>query len=106
MGIPRKRNYKKEAESEANKYKKMTCRIPLYEWSLLHKVLEDAEWTYQDFMEACYKSLLRGDPNMMKVMKDYRVLSSIPQEVIDEYTISFKEREALLKEFEKEGEEL
>ncbi len=70
---------------------------------VLHKILADENCTFQGFVDACVQALLRADPNMMKVLKDFKMLAGVPKEVLGECVISQRERSSLLEEFEKKG---
>lgn len=88
--------------SEAVKDKKW--RINRADDIVLSKILDDEGVSFQAFVDACVQALLRADPNMLKVMKDFKMLKEIPKEVLGEYVISQRERANLLEEFEKKGE--
>lgn len=88
--------------SEAVKDKKW--RINRADDIVLSKILDDEGVSFQAFVDACVQALLRADPNMLKVMKDFKMLKEIPKEVLVEYVISQRERANLLEEFEKKGE--
>ncbi len=68
---------------------------------ILKKILDDNNTTMQVFFEACVKAYLRGDPNIMKVLKDFLLLRDVSKEDLAGYVISTRERTSLLDEFEK-----
>lgn len=68
--------------------------------ALFMKLLEDSNLTFQSFSEACMQAFLRGDPSIMKVIKDWRVLNTIPKENLERYTLSHRERAEIMKELE------
>jgi hypothetical protein len=93
-----------QADDERNK----VCKIKRWrsnraDDAILSKILSDEGMTFQAFIDACTQSLLRADPNMLKVMKDFKMLLDIPKETIGEYVFSQRERTSLLEEFEKKG---
>lgn len=92
-----------EEKSNDKVWKPKHYRVNKTDEAVMVKILGDAGFTFQAFVEACVQALLRGDPNMMKVMKDFQVLRDIPKESLSEYIISHRERTALLEEFEKKS---
>jgi hypothetical protein len=86
-------------EKERN-IQKINFRLHTNDKLLFTKYLEDANLTYQAFMDACMQAFLRGDPAIMKVIKDWRVLNEIPKEHLERYTLSHRERAEIAKELE------
>jgi hypothetical protein len=91
----------KEKRDKVLKGKKFRCNRA--EDILLEKVLSDSDMTFQSFVDACVQALLRADPNMLKVLKDFKILKEVPKEVLGEFILSQRERTTLLEEFEKKG---
>lgn len=70
--------------------------------ALLSKLLTDEKLSYQSFAHACMDAFLRGDPSIMKVIKDFKTLRDIPKEHMDKFSLSKRERDAMLDELEKD----
>jgi hypothetical protein len=81
-------------------FKRMSIKLHPDDKRVLQKILIDDDLTFQAFMEACVQSYLRGDPNILKVVKDYKLISRLPKEKLAEYLLSHREREKLLRELE------
>lgn len=88
---------------ESDLFKRSSIKLHPDDQRVLKKLLVDDDLSFQAFMEACVQAYLRGDPNMLKVVKDFRMLRRIPKEKLAEYLMSHRERERLLKEMEEES---
>lgn len=79
-------------------------RLHVNDHKVLKKILIDDGMRFQTFVSACVEAYLRGDPSILKVVKDWKDLNTIPKDVRDKYTLSQRERRALLDELEEAGE--
>lgn len=80
--------------------KQVPFRIHNNDYILLKKLLSDEDLRFQHLVDACVQAYMRGDPHVMKVVKDYVEQSHIPKEHKDQYTLSQRERSKLLDELE------
>lgn len=76
-------------------------RLHINDHKLLKKLLTDEGMKFQTFVDACVQAYLRGDPLMLKFIKDWKELNSIPKEFRGMYTLSHRERMNILDELEK-----
>ena len=90
-------------DKELPVYKNKHFRINRADDVILDKILSDENVSFQMFMDSVIQAFMRGDPNIMKVLKDFKKLRELPKEVLEEYAISHRERTLLLDEFEKKG---
>lgn len=74
----------------------ITFRLHRNDKALLTKLLSDEKLSYQSFADACAQAYLRGDPAIIKVIKDWRTLNEIPKDLQDRYTLSHRERAKIL----------
>ena len=74
----------------------ITFRLHMNDKLLLMKLLSDDNLTYQGFAESCMEAYLRGDPSIIKVIKDWRMLNEIPKDLQEKYTLSHRERAKIL----------
>jgi hypothetical protein len=77
-------------------------RIHVDDYALLRKMLFDDGMKFQFFVDACVQAYLRGDPAMLRFVKDWKMMSEIPREKKAMYMLSHRDRQALLDEFEKD----
>lgn len=79
-------------------------RLHINDHKALKKLLIDDGMKFQTFVSACVEAYLRGDPNIVKAVKDWKDLNTIPKDVRDRYSLSQRERKALLDELEEASE--
>lgn len=91
-------------ESQKN-IKQIPFRIHANDKVLFMKLLSDGGMTFQSFSQACMEAFLRADPAVLKVIKDWRDLSTVPKDYQDRFTLSHRERDAIQKELEQMGGE-
>lgn len=72
------------------------------DYRILKKFLADDGLTFQGLVKVCVKAYVEGNPLILKLLKQHAELSLVPQEVLDRYTLSRRERENLLNDIEKE----
>lgn len=75
-------------------------RLDVNDHKALKKLLIDDEMTFQKFVASCVEAYLRGDPNILKCVKDWKLINSIPPEDRDKYNLSQRERQNILDEIE------
>lgn len=90
----------KKTEKELN-IKQLSYRLHVNDKILFKKVLRDEEIGFQSFVDACMHAFLRGDPNIMKVIDDWKQLSTVPRDHVELYTLSHRERVELQKELDR-----
>ena len=79
---------------------KLTFRLHRNDKIVFLKLLRDEKLTFQWFVDACMDAYMRADPGIMKVVKDWQELKEVPPEHQGLYTLSHRERKALLDELE------
>lgn len=89
-------------ESQKN-IRQIPFRIHANDKVLFMKLLSDGDMTFQSFSQACMEAFLRADPAILKVIKDWRDLSTVPKDYQKLYTLSHRERDAIQKELEGMG---
>lgn len=73
-------------------------RLHMNDHKMMKKILVDEGMTFQTFVSACVEAFLRADPAIMRAIKEWKDLNSIPKDVRDKYTFSQRERQAILSE--------
>lgn len=76
----------------------VSFRLHMNDHTVLKKMLSDEDLTFQSLVSAAVEAYLRGDPAILKVLKDYKDLNTIPKEVRNQYSLSHRERQAVLDE--------
>lgn len=84
-------------EKERN-IQQVPFRLHMNDHKLLKKLLGDDSLTFQGFVDICVQAYLKGDPTFLKMVKQWKELNTVPKEVQDRYTLSQRERQALLDE--------
>ena len=74
----------------------ITFRLHMNDKLLLSKLLGDDNLSYQSFADACMQAYLRGDPSIIKVIKDWHLLNEVPKDFQEKYTLSHRERAKIL----------
>jgi len=80
--------------------RRLAFRIHLNDEKLFMKLLDDDNITYQFFADACAQAYLRGDRSILKVLKDWKDLTTVPVEHRELYTLSHRERSLIQKELD------
>lgn len=75
-------------------------RLHENDWKLLRKLLTDEKMTFQTFVDASVQAYLRGDPAIIKVIRDHKDLSSVPSDYKDKGVLSRRERDRILDELD------
>ena len=70
------------------------------DWKLMRKLLTDEKMTFQTFVDACTQAYLRGDPSIVKAIRDYKELGTVPKEYRDKAVLSRRERDSILDELD------
>jgi hypothetical protein len=96
---------KEKVPERLKNIRQIPFRLHMNDKILFMKLLSDADLTYQSFSQACMEAFLRADPAVMKVIKDWRDLSTVPKDHLERYTLSHRERDAIQKELEQMGGE-
>jgi len=75
-------------------------RMHSHDKALLAKLLGDDGLSFQAWATACMDAYLRGDPGIIKAIKDWRTINAIPLELQKKYTLSHRERAQILDDLE------
>lgn len=75
-------------------------RIHANDYILLKKLLVDDGMKFQTFVASCVEAYMRGDPNILKCVKDWKEISAIPRVDRDKYSLSHRDRQKILDEIE------
>lgn len=97
-------NEKKDPKMDSKSMRQVPYRIHDNDYKVLKKLFADDSLTFQSFTRFCVDSYLKGDPLMLRLLKQNRELSAVPKDVLDRYTLSQRERQALLEEIEREND--
>lgn len=81
---------------------KVMYRLHPNDKKLMIKLLDDMNWSIQKFGLAVTDAFLRGDPHLLKALKDWETLNEIPKDQIQNYTLSQRERMNLLAQIEEQ----
>ncbi|MFA5750571.1 MAG: hypothetical protein WC895_05175 [Candidatus Shapirobacteria bacterium] len=84
----------------------MSVRLHNSDYIVMKKLLSDEGLKWSHFITYCVQSYINGDPAMMRIIKLYKELDTIPKGDKSKYTLSARERAALLDEIDlmkKEG---
>lgn len=81
---------------------RLAFRVHINDKKLLMKLLADANLSMQEFGVACADAYLRGDPHIMKMIQDWKMLNEIPKDHLERYTLSHRERADLMRLLEEE----
>jgi hypothetical protein len=82
--------------------KQMLIRVHKHEHTMLKVLLKKDKLTYQRFAVYCVQAYLDGDPHFLKMLRTYRELDTVPQDVRDKHVLSQRERSAIFDELERE----
>lgn len=74
----------------------ITFRLHRNDKMLMMKLLSDDKLNYQKFANYCMQAYLNGDPSILKVLKDWKMMDEIPKDIQDKYTLSHRERAKIL----------
>jgi hypothetical protein len=95
------RSEMKEQLTEKQKnIQQIPFRLHINDHKMMKKLLADDGLSFQTFVEHCVQAYIGGDPTLIKMIKQWKDLSSIPREARDQYSLSRRERQSLLDEIE------
>ncbi len=103
---PFKRSESSVPKADKSFWKQVMLRVNPVDHKAMKKLLEDDEISFQVFADACFQAYLRGDPSILKVIKDHRLMrelsAEIPKNEIHKYVFSHRERQEAMEKLEKE----
>lgn len=82
--------------------KQIPYRIHLHDKVLLYQLLSNEELKFQQLVDAFIDSYMRGDKEALHIVKTWKELNTVPEELKDKYTLSQRERSEILSEIEKD----
>lgn len=71
-------------------------RLHRNDFLLMKKLLDNDGLKFQHFVTACVEAFLRGDPDVMRVVRSWREMSAVPKDDREKYTLSPRERDGIL----------
>lgn len=71
-------------------------RIHRDDYLLVRKLLTDDGLKFQSFVAACVEAYLRGDPPVMKIVRDWKEMRDVPPEHRAKYKMSKRDRDRAL----------
>jgi len=80
--------------------KQVLARIHPHDYTMLRVMLKKDKMSFQKFALFCVRAYLDGDPFIIKMLKNYRELESVPQDIQDKHVLSHRERQDIYKELE------
>lgn len=78
-------------------------RIHANDKVVFQKLLRDYDLNIQRFADACVQAIIRGDPAILQVIKDYKELQKVPKDDLKLYQLSHRERKDIFEELEGRG---
>ena len=81
--------------------RQMVIRLHHHDQAMLKVMLKKDELSFQKFALFCVRAYLDGDPHLLKMLKIYRELEAVPQDIRDKHVLSHRERQDIYKELEK-----
>lgn len=88
-------------EKPADPTKQAIVRLHQHDHSLLKVMLKKDKLSFQKLVGFCVRAYLDADPLLLKMIKTYRELEAIPQDVREKHVLSNRERQNILDEIEK-----
>jgi hypothetical protein len=88
--------------SSPSDMKQVPYRIHRNDYVLLRQLMTADHLTFQSLVKTCVEAYMKGDPLVMRMLRQHKELESVPKSVIDRYTLSQRERQALLEQLERE----
>lgn len=85
--------------------KQIPYRIHLHEKTLLYQLLENEGIKFQQLIDAFVEAYMRGDKQALHIVKTWKDMNIVPEELKDRYMLSQRERSDILSEIEKEEKE-
>lgn len=84
------------------KFKQLSVRMHPHEHLMLMALLKRDEMSFQKLYNYIIAGYLNGDPRILAFVREQRELERIPKDIRDKHTLSWRERNNLLDEIEKE----
>ena len=85
--------------------KQMPYRIHLHEQVLLKQLLRNDELRFQQLIDAFVQAYMRGDREALRIVKVWKDMNIVPEELREQYVMSHRERADILKQIEEEREQ-
>ena len=82
--------------------KQVPYRIHLHEKTLLMQLLSNDGLRFQQLMDALVESYMRGDKEALHIIKTWKDMNIVPDELKEQFMLSQRERADILAELEKE----
>ena len=82
--------------------KQVPYRIHLHEKTLLMQLLSNDGLRFQQLMDAFVESYMRGDKEALHIIKTWKDMNIVPDELKEQFMLSQRERADILAELEKE----
>lgn len=80
--------------------KQMPYRIHLHEQALLKQLLHNDGVKFQQLIDAFVESYMRGDKEALHIVKVWKEMNIVPEELKDKYMMSARDRADIMKELE------
>lgn len=85
--------------------KQIPVRLHVNDHALLKVMLKKDQMSLQKFIGYCVKGYLDADPMFMKMIKNYRELELIPENVREKHVLSHRQRSEIFDQIEKAQKE-
>lgn len=84
------------------KIKQLSIRMHPNEHTMLMALLKRDEMSFQKLYNYIVAGYLNGDPRILAYVREQRELERVPKDIRDKHTLSWRERNNLLDEIERE----
>lgn len=81
--------------------KQIPYRVALHDKAVMLKLLADDGLTFQTFMDGCVQAYLHGDPTVVRLVREWKIVSAVPRWARARSVLSARERAAILDELER-----
>jgi hypothetical protein len=90
-----------DGEPPKDQTKQAIVRLHKHDHVSMKVMLKKDKMSFQKFVAFCVRAYLDGDPQMLKMIKSYRELESVPRDFQEKHVLSSRERASILDEIEK-----
>lgn len=80
--------------------KQVPIRFHTNDYAILRQLLSQDGMSFQTLVTALVDGYMRADKDIMRVIKDWQEMNEIPKDVKDRYSLSQRDRRAILDEIE------
>lgn len=87
-------------EHDGKPIRQLNWRIHVDDLRMVKQLLSDDKMMFKSFADCCLNAYMRGDPLMLKMIKNWKELNLVDGKRKDLYELSQRERAELLKELE------